>query len=149
MALIGKECSWSGFERTTGRLGDQDGLWFCVEREYGIRIGAWARENVVLAHSQKNLLAVSGRSLKRAATHSGTVFVAVSQNDVFSCPGAYSDAIFAFYAKNRSSGAFGLSIGVEEDPMCGEALHLGYQQPARPLGGALASRAQCAICPDL
>ena len=24
--------------------------------------------------------------------------------------------------------------------MCGEALHLGYQQPARPLGGALASR---------
>ena len=37
---------------------------FCVEREYGIRTGAWARENAVLAHSQKNLLAASGRSLK-------------------------------------------------------------------------------------
>ena len=36
---------------------------FCVEREYGIRIGAWAREIIVLAHNRKNLLAVSGRSL--------------------------------------------------------------------------------------
>ena len=72
--------------------------------------------------------------IKRAATHSGTVFSTVSQNDAFSCPGAYSDAIFAFYARNRSSGAFRLSIGVEEDPMYGEALHLGYQQPSRPTG---------------
>ena len=28
---------------------------FCVEREYGIRIGAWARENAILAHSRKTV----------------------------------------------------------------------------------------------
>ena len=56
---------------------------------------------------------------------------------VFSFPCACLDARFAIYAKNWSSESFQLPIEVEEDPMYGEALHLGYQQPGRPLGGRI------------
>ena len=45
---------------------------FGVEREYGIRIGAWARENIVLARSQKNCSTVSGRSLNTSRQAAGT-----------------------------------------------------------------------------
>ena len=87
--------------------------------------------------------------IKRAAAHSGTLFPTLIQNGAFSWPGAYLDARFAFYAKSWPSGAFRLLNGVEEDPMCGETLHLGCPQPGRPLGGRIGKPDAARISPPI
>ena len=95
------------------------------------------------------LLTLGDHVIKRAAAHSGALFSIVGQNGTSSFPCACLDARFAIYAKNGLVNSVGCQSGLRKTPCMGRPCIWAISSQAGHWAVALASRAQCAICPDL
>ena len=90
------------------------------------------------------------RFLKRAATHSGTVFGGESDCGPFWLVSLAQAPLLMPYSRSTQEiglvEPFGCRSGLRKTPCMGKLCIWAISSQAGPLGGALASRAQCAIC---